>query len=119
MSKSSSTDSTDASGSILRSFSSLGPIGIILVVTGAYGSLVLSSYLSMVLAGLNGVGAILIFTSDSTTSTNTAGYFFAVVSWGLMALNGMTTRVAIPTLFTAFWFGFQTERKIWAERINA
>lgn len=118
MTKSLDTDFADAADSTLRSFFSRDLVGIILVVAGAYGSLVFSSPLSMVLAGMNGVGAILIFTSDVTTSTNTAGYFFAIASWGLLALNGMTTRVAIPTLLTAFWFGFKTERKIWTERIN-
>jgi len=118
MSESPPTDSTDVRGSIRHSFVSRDLIGIVLVVAGAYGSLVLSSPFWTVLAGMNGVGAMLIFSSDAATSTNSAGHFFAAVSWGLMSLNGVTTRVAIPTLLTAFWFGLKSERQIWRERIN-
>lgn len=119
MNESSDTDSPDAGGLTLCSFVSRNLLGIVLSVAGAYGSLVFPGRVSMVLAGVNGVGAILIFTSDATNSTNAAGYFFALGSWSLLALSGLTARVAIPTMLTAFWFGFRAERKIWAERINS
>ena len=119
MNESPDTDSPDAGGLKLHSFASRDLLGSVLCIAGAYGSLVFPGRLSMILAGVNGIGAVLVFTSDATSSTNAAGYFFALGLWSLMALSGLTTRVAIPTLLTAFWFGFRAERKIWAERINS
>lgn len=115
MSESADTGSPEAGSSRLPSAVSRDLIGIVLSVAAAYGSLVLPGRLSMVSAGVNGVGAILIVASDETTSTNTAGYFFALGSWSLLALSGLTTRVAIPTMLAAFWFALATEREILAE----
>jgi hypothetical protein len=115
MGESSDTDAHDTEGRILRSLASSDLTGIILNIVGAYGSLVFPGHFGMIAAGVSGIGAILIFTSDATNSTHTAGYFFALGSWALLALSGLTTRVAIPTLLTAFWFGFETERQILAE----
>ncbi|CQH63586.1 uncharacterized protein HHUB_4129 (plasmid) [Halobacterium hubeiense] len=119
MNEASETDPPDAGGLPLRSIVSRDLLGIVLCIVGAYGLLVFSGRVSVVLAGVNGIGAVLIFTSGATTSTNSAGYFVALGSWSLLALSGLTTRIAIPILLTAFWFGFKAERQIWTERINA
>lgn len=119
MSASSDTTAPDTDGRILRSLASRDLAGIILSVSGAYGSLVFPGDVGLLLAGVSGLGAILIFTSEATNSTHTAGYFFALGSWSLLALSGVTTRVAIPTMLTAFWFGFKTERQLMAEMVNS
>lgn len=119
MSEPTAKNPPDGGGLIPHSVASRDLIGIVLSVAGAYGSVVFFGPVWMIAAGISGVGAILIFTSDATNSTNTAGYCFVLVSWSLLALNGLTTHVAIPTLITGFWFGFKTERQIWAERIRS
>ena len=123
MSESTDTDATDDGDPTLASFVSRGVsrdlTGIVLGVAGAYGSLVLPGRLWMVSAAVNGIGAILVFTSDATNSMNSAGYFFILFSWSLLALGGMTTRIEIPILITVFWFGFETEMKIMEERFDS
>lgn len=119
MNESSDTDSPDTESRILRSLASRDLAGIILSIAGAYGSLAFPGRLGLLSAGVSGLGTILIFTSEATNSTHTAGYFFALGSWSLLALSGLTTRVAIPTMLTAFWFGFKTERQLMAEMVNS
>ena len=119
MSECSDTDSPDTEGRILRSLASRDLAGIVLSVAGPYGSLVFPGRIGLLSAGVSGIAAILIFTSEATNSVNTAGYFCVLGSWALLALSGLTTRVAIPTMLTAFWFGFETEQKIVAEMRNS
>jgi hypothetical protein len=119
MGESTDRDTTEGSSPTLASFVSRDLLGIVLLVAGAYGSLVLPGRSWMVSAGINGIGAILVFTSDATTSTNSAGYLFALLSWSLLALNGMETRVVIPTMVAGFWFGFEAEQKLAAEMLDS
>ena len=119
MSESSETDPPESGVLMLPSVISRDLIGIVLSVVGAYGTLVLPGHFWVIPAVINGGSAILIFTSDATNSTNAAGYFVVLASWSLLAFGGLTTRVAIPTMLTGFWFGFEAERKIYAERLNS
>ncbi|SEL48057.1 hypothetical protein [Haloferax larsenii] len=90
-------------------------VGTVVSLVGASGALLLSGHLSMILAGVSGVGAILIFGSEATTSTNSFGYFVTLASWSLLAWAGLTTQVSIATLLSAFWFGIWLKGKGWSE----
>ncbi|ELZ82484.1 hypothetical protein C453_15403 [Haloferax elongans ATCC BAA-1513] len=109
------SESTEGSGVSLLSFISRDAVGTVVSLVGASGALLLRGHPSMILAGVSGVGAILLFDSEATTSTNSLGYFVTLASWSLLAWAGLTTQLSIATILSAFWFGIQADGRITIE----
>lgn len=86
-----------------------------LISGGFWGCLVLTSPLSLVAAGINGLGATIVFRREENDFWRTSGLTIVFAFWGLIGLEEDAWPLVVAIFLGAAWFAFESEGKYYVE----
>lgn len=90
-------------------------IGVVVVVGGLAGFLVFEGALSLLFAGVNGSGALLILGHSQTDATTTLGVAAVLGSWTILGVVETAWPLAVATGIGFGWFVLVAESEIVGE----